>query len=95
MEVYCLKSRSSRLISRGGAVEAATQPLLDQPKSLNSYQLNSSFLNFIKNQKVLKRQYEDLVLAGLGKEDPWKNLKGRLVLGEDHFVAKMEQYLAK
>jgi hypothetical protein len=76
-------------------VGAATQPLLDQPKSLNSYQLNSSFLNFIKNQKVLKRQYEDLVLAGLGKGDPWKNLKGGLILGEDHFVAKMKQYIAK
>jgi len=33
-----------------------------------------------------------LVLAGLGKEDPWKNLKGRLILGEDHFVAKIELF---
>ena len=74
---------------------AATQPLLDQPKSLTLYQPNSSFLNFIKKQKVLKRQYEDWVLAGLGKEDPWENLKGRLILGEDHFVAKIEQYIAK
>ena len=50
---------------------------------------------FHEEQNSAKKSYEDFVLAGLGIEAPWKDLKWRFILGKDSFVEKIEHFIDK
>ena len=51
------------------------------------------FSQFKEERKEAQRIYEEFVLLGIGKETPWKDLKGRVILGKDNFVQKIKVYL--
>ncbi len=70
----------------------ATVGRVEKPKFLSTEWILSQFH---EEQNSAKKQYEDFVFAGLGEKGPWKNLKGRFILGRDQFVEKMEQYIDK
>lgn len=70
----------------------ATVGQVEKPKFLT---IDWILSQFHKEQAIAKKSYEDFVFAGLGKEAPWKDLKGRFILGKDHFVEEMEKYLDK
>jgi len=48
----------------------ATTGKAEKPKFLSTEWILSQFH---EEQKRAKKSYEDFVLAGLGKEDPWKD----------------------
>jgi len=50
---------------------------------------------FSYEQKEAQMIYKEFVLSGIEKEFPWKDLKGRVILGKDSFIQKIEIYLKK
>jgi REP element-mobilizing transposase RayT len=48
---------------------------------------------FSKNKKRAQQAYREFVISGMEKEAPWKDLKGRIILGRDDFVAKIRGLL--
>lgn len=66
----------------------ATLGLTDPPKYLNVKWVLSNFNNEVEN-------YEKFVLEGIDKENPLKNLKGRIFLGGKKFIKKHEKILAE
>ena len=48
---------------------------------------------FGKEREEAQRAYEEFVLAGMGKEAPWKDLRGRFILGKNSFAKKIKVYL--
>lgn len=40
-----------------------------------------------------QNRYRNFVMAGIGKESPWKNLAGQSILGGEGFVEKLSPYL--
>ncbi len=50
---------------------------------------------FSQEQKEAQMIYKEFVLSGIEKESPWKDLKGRVILGKDSFIQKIEIYLKK
>jgi len=48
---------------------------------------------FSKNKKRAQQAYREFVTSGMEKEAPWKDLKGRIILGRDDFVAKIRGLL--
>jgi len=71
---------------------AATVGRVKRPNFLTTSWILSQFNG---TQRETQRAYEEFVLSGVGKEAPWKNLKGRTILGEDSFVQKIKVYLQK
>jgi len=69
---------------------AATVGRVKRPKFLT---IDWILSQFNKDRKKAQRAYEEFVLAGIGKEAPWKDLKGRIILGKDNFVEKIKAYL--
>jgi putative transposase len=59
--------------------------------------LNVSWIlsNFDKNIKKGKKKYEKFVLEGIGKESPWRELRGRIFLGSKKFIEKHEEKLSE
>ncbi len=70
----------------------ATVGQAENPKFLSTEWILSQFH---EEQRIAKKSYEDFVLAGIGKEAPWKDLRGRFILGKDSFVEKIEHYIDK
>lgn len=48
---------------------------------------------FDRNRDEARRRYERFVYAGINKESPWDNIRGRVLLGSDGFVAEHEKHL--
>lgn len=69
---------------------AATAGRVKRPDSLTTDWILSQFN---EERKEAQRSYEEFVLSGIGKETPWKDLKGRIILGKDSFVQKIKVYL--
>ena len=42
---------------------------------------------------MAERLYERFVLSGVGKEMPWKDIRGRVLLGSEGFVRKLEMQI--
>jgi REP element-mobilizing transposase RayT len=68
----------------------ATTDKAKRPKFLTTDWILSQF---DEEQKKAERAYEEFVLAGIGKEAPWKDLKGRFILGKNRFFEKIKSYL--
>jgi len=48
---------------------------------------------FGNNRETAQDQYRDFVMAGIGKESPWRNLRGQSILGGEDFLEKLSPYL--
>lgn len=48
---------------------------------------------FGRLRKNAQRSYRKFVLEGIGRESPWKNLKGQFLLGDEEFLEKMGKLL--
>jgi len=46
-----------------------------------------------KRERKPKGYYESFILAGIGKEAPWDDLRGRYILDKNSFVEKIKAYL--
>lgn len=59
--------------------------------------LNTSWVlkNFDEDIEKSKQKYEKFVLEGIGKESPWKELRGRIFLGSKKFMEKHEEKLSE
>jgi putative transposase len=44
---------------------------------------------FAKTPAVARKRYAEFVHAGIGKDSPWNELKGQVLLGDDAFIQKM------
>ena len=69
---------------------AATAGRVKRPDFLTTDWILSQFK---EERKEAQRIYEEFVLSGIGKETPWKDLKGGVILGKDSFVQKIKVYL--
>lgn len=45
--------------------------------------------SFDKNRKIAKKNYEQFVLEGIGREPVWKYLRKEMILGNDDFVRSL------
>ena len=48
---------------------------------------------FHQNRKKAQRSYREFVISGIEKEAPWKDVRGRIILGKDAFVTKIKGLL--
>ncbi|MEO0292705.1 MAG: transposase [candidate division WOR-3 bacterium] len=57
--------------------------------------LNISWIlsNFDEDLEKAMERYKKFVLEGIGKESPWKELRGRIFLGSKNFIEKYEEKL--
>jgi len=69
----------------------ATLGLTETSKHLNASWILS---NFDENIKKSKKKYEKFVLEGIGKESPWRELRGRIFLGSKKFIEKHEEKIS-
>jgi putative transposase len=69
----------------------ATSSLTKPPKHLNVSWILS---NFDKNIEKSKKKYGKFVLEGIGKESPWKELRGRIFLGTKYFAEKHQEKIS-
>ena len=69
----------------------ATLGLVKPPKHLN---ISCILLNFDKNIKKSKEKYTKFIFEGIGKESPWRELRGRIFLGSKKFIEKHEDKLS-
>ena len=42
-----------------------------------------------------RRKYKEFVMAGLGKDNPWRNLKGQILIGREDFVERFRELLTE
>jgi len=70
----------------------ATLGLTEPPKHLNISRILKNFDGSIKKSK---EDYEKFVLEGIGKESPWSELRGRVILGSKRFMEKHEGRLSQ
>ena len=68
----------------------ATAGSSDQPPYLHIDWILAQFGGTIMQSR---HQYRNFVLAGCGKESPWKNLKSQCVLGGDVLLDRLSPYL--
>ena len=45
------------------------------------------------DKKNARISYQEFVLSGINKESPFKQVKGKIFLGSEYFLAKMEQFM--
>lgn len=69
----------------------ATLGLTEASKLLNVSWILS---NFDEDTKRSKKKYEKFVLEGIGKESPWRELRGRIFLGSKKFMEKHEEKIS-
>jgi len=48
---------------------------------------------FGKNRKRAQKAYKEFVMSGIEREAPWKDLKGRIILGKEGFLGKIKGFL--
>jgi putative transposase len=70
----------------------ATLGLIKPPKHLS---VSWILKNFDEDIEKSKKKYEKFLLEGMGKESPWKELRGRIFLGSKKFIEKHEEELSK
>jgi len=70
----------------------ATLGLKEAPRHLNTAWV---LYNFDENIKKSKKKYEKFVLEGIGKESPWRELRGSIFLGSKRFAEKHEERLSE
>jgi putative transposase len=70
----------------------ATLGLTESPKHLNTSWVLE---NFDEDIKKSKQKYEKFVYEGIGKESPWRELRGRIFLGSKRFMEKHEERLTQ
>jgi len=61
------------------------------PKHLNVSWVLS---NFDENIEKSKKKYKKFVFEGIGKESPWRELRGRIFLGSKKFIEEHEEKLS-
>lgn len=44
---------------------------------------------FAKTKAIARRRYAEFVAEGIGKESPWSELKGQILLGSEEFIEQM------
>ena len=69
----------------------ATLGIAKPPKYLNTSWV---LKNFDEDIEKSKQKYEKFVLEGVGKESPWRELRGRIFLGSKKFIEKHEEKLS-
>jgi len=69
----------------------STVGLIKPPKYLNVLWILS---NFDENIEKSKKKYKKFVLEGIGKESPWRELRGRIFLGSKKFIEKHQEKLS-
>jgi len=69
----------------------ATLGIAKPPKHLNTSWV---LKNFDEDIEKSKQKYEKFVLEGVGKESPWRELRGRIFLGSKKFIEKHEEKLS-
>jgi len=69
----------------------ATLGSIKPPKYLNVLWILS---NFDENIEKSKKKYKKFVLEGIGKESPWRELRGRIFLGSKKFIEEHEEKLS-
>ena len=42
-----------------------------------------------------QRAYQEFVLSSIGRDSPWEEVKGRIILGKDDFIADMKKLFQK
>ncbi len=52
------------------------------------------FGQFGSNREKAEKGYRDFVKAGIKEENPWKNLKGQILLGRGEFIEKFRDLLS-
>jgi len=69
----------------------ATLGSIKPPKYLNVLWILS---NFDENIEKSKKKYKKFVFEGIGKESPWRELRGRIFLGSKKFIEEHEEKLS-
>lgn len=67
-----------------------TMGMVEKPKFLCSDWILAQFGHDVV---TARRGYREFVLAGVKKESPWKDLKGRMFLGKGDFINKVKEFL--
>ena len=70
----------------------ATLGLAKPPKYLNTSWI---LKNFDEDIEKSKKKYEKFVFEGIGKESPWRELRGRIFLGSKKFMEEYEGKLSE
>jgi hypothetical protein len=68
----------------------ATAGVVKVPKFLTLGWLLSQFDN---DRKKAQESYKKFVMLGIEKEAPWRDLRGRMILGKEEFVEKIKDLL--
>jgi len=68
----------------------ATMGMVEKPKFLCSDWILTQFGHDVV---AARRNYREFVLAGVKKESPWKDLKGRIFLGKGDFIEEVKEFL--
>ncbi len=50
----------------------------------------SLLAQFAKRRKVARQRYARFVAEGVNADSPWRDLRGQVFLGDDHFVERMQ-----
>lgn len=68
----------------------ATIGMVEKPKFLCSDWILAQFGHEVV---AARKGYREFVLAGVKKESPWRNLRGRIFLGKGDFIDKVKEFL--